>query len=171
MRFVASDITRLAGWTIPFAIVAALGGCAADAKRGEGNGDESVEPVSLDDFHHRDGRWTLRVNRTWDGTTPVSLPTDMLSEEDYDSAPQPTAHPVMVAHGTVTVTVGSNPMAGSPARTSTATRLMFDLTSGTFAGGRFLVWEGSKGLEAELTIYGSGRPIVQSERGDLVPAP
>ena len=39
----------------------------------------------------------------------------------------------------------------------------FDLTS-AFAGGRFVL----RGDDAELTIYGSGVPIISSERGKLV---
>ena len=176
MRCVPSQSTFI----LLSALVAAAG-CAADAKPDGANDDESVgdgvgddnklaQPVSLDDFRN-DGRWSLRVNRTWDGTTEVTVPTQMLSEDAYDSTAQTIVHQVMVASGGVTVMVGSDPVAGSAARTSTATRLVYELGSGTFAGGRFLVWQGSKGLEAELTIYGSGRPIVESERGDLVRDP
>jgi hypothetical protein len=39
----------------------------------------------------------------------------------------------------------------------------------TFAGGRFAVWPGQTSLQAELTIYGSGVPIVSSEREALTP--
>ena len=39
----------------------------------------------------------------------------------------------------------------------------FDLTS-AFAGGRFVL----RGDDAEVTIYGSGVPIISSERGKLV---
>jgi hypothetical protein len=40
----------------------------------------------------------------------------------------------------------------------------YELTGGTMAGGRFVI----SGGRAELTIYGSGVPIVESERGTLV---
>jgi hypothetical protein len=39
--------------------------------------------------------------------------------------------------------------------------------SGTFAGGRLVIWSGTSGLQAELTLYGSGVPIFSSERGAL----
>jgi hypothetical protein len=39
-----------------------------------------------------------------------------------------------------------------------------------FAGGRFWVWLKTVPLQAELTIYGSGVPIIKSERGILLPA-
>jgi len=45
---------------------------------------------------------------------------------------------------------------------------MLNITKDTFAGGRFVVWAADVGLQAELTIYGSGVPIVSSERGPLV---
>lgn len=37
-----------------------------------------------------------------------------------------------------------------------------------FAGGRLVVWEVDTCYEAELTIYGSGVPIISSVRGKLV---
>jgi len=48
--------------------------------------------------------------------------------------------------------------------------LRHDLTVGTVAGGRFRVWVGETGLQAERTLYGSGVPILLSERGPLRPA-
>ncbi|NJL28936.1 MAG: hypothetical protein HC897_14125 [Thermoanaerobaculia bacterium] len=48
-----------------------------------------------------------------------------------------------------------------------AAAAVFDLDEGTFAGGRFVVWGGPAGLEAELTVFGSGVPILSSERGTL----
>ena len=41
------------------------------------------------------------------------------------------------------------------------------LQEGTFAGGQFVQRKGEKGLEAELTMFGSGVPITASERGSL----
>ena len=40
----------------------------------------------------------------------------------------------------------------------------FELKEGAFAGGRFVL----RGDEAELTLYGSGVPVVSSERGKVV---
>jgi hypothetical protein len=39
------------------------------------------------------------------------------------------------------------------------------------AGGRFVVWEDAGGLQGELTFYGSGVPIISSERGSLTRTP
>ena len=43
----------------------------------------------------------------------------------------------------------------------------YELDRGTFAGGKFIVTENDDSLGAELTIYGSGVPIIKSERGFL----
>ncbi|MCP5095708.1 MAG: hypothetical protein GY943_09165 [Chloroflexi bacterium] len=44
----------------------------------------------------------------------------------------------------------------------------FSIESGFFAGGIFLVWIEEGVIQAELTEYGSGVPIIKSERGNLV---
>ena len=44
----------------------------------------------------------------------------------------------------------------------------YDLDKGLFAGGRFFVWITEGQFEAEYTIYGSGVPIIRSERGYLL---
>jgi hypothetical protein len=59
-------------------------------------------------------------------------------------------------------------MRGSRSRSSSPGTITFELTEGTFAGGRFVVFQGSKTLQGELTLFGSGRPIVESHRGTLV---
>jgi len=44
----------------------------------------------------------------------------------------------------------------------------YEIQEGSFAGGRFNVWITDSRFEAELTIFGSGVPIISSERGDLL---
>ncbi|MBX3230480.1 MAG: hypothetical protein KIT84_02895 [Labilithrix sp.] len=53
---------------------------------------------------------------------------------------------------------------GSGSGSSSSGERRFELTEGVFAGGRFVL----RGDEAELTIFGSGVPIVSSERGKIV---
>lgn len=43
----------------------------------------------------------------------------------------------------------------------------YDLDKGLFADGRFVVWITDSNFEAEYTVYGSGAPIIRSERGPL----
>lgn len=45
---------------------------------------------------------------------------------------------------------------------------LFD--EGGWVGGRFVVWIEDESFKAELTYYGSGVPVVSSERGILTPA-
>jgi hypothetical protein len=74
----------------------------------------------------------------------------------------PTDDPVLtviVSDDAGKVAIGNGPVAGS--RNSTAVEgIQYDLDAGTFAGGRLVIWEVGGGLQAELTIYGSGVPIV-----------
>jgi hypothetical protein len=129
-------------------------------------GDEAA-PVALDAF--TDGRWTLRVDRSWDATnSTVTLPSEALREDDYRPTAQPVVHEVLVSGSTVSV--GTAAMRGSRSRSSLPGTITFELSGGTFAGGRFVVFPGTKSLEAELTLFGSGRPIVESHRGTLVPS-
>ena len=129
----------------------------------------NAPPVSLDSFV--DGQWALTVDRVWDGASGnATFPSDPLSEEDYQPTANGPAYAVVVSDHGHTVSVGATPFVGSQTAAS-AERVEFALAQGTFAGGRFVVWPSVETLEAELTLYGSGRPIVQSERGKLVPAP
>src|SRR3989339_328335 len=77
---------------------------------------------------------------------------------------------VVFSNGQESVAVGDTPLLGEQASYADGRR-EYDLTTGTFAGGRFIVWPGAAGLQAELTIYGSGVPIISSERGALTPKP
>ena len=52
---------------------------------------------------------------------------------------------------------------------STEQYKQYDLDEGLFAGGRFNVWITDGAFEAEFTVYGSGVPIIRSERGFLIP--
>jgi hypothetical protein len=131
--------------------------------RGPG-GDNAA--VSLDEF--TDGQWGLRVDRAWDGLDGgISFPSDPLAEDDYEPVSGGPVYPIVVTDLGSRVAVGATPLEG--ARSSTdGDRIVFELSEGTFAGGRFAVWGLNHGLQAELTIYGSGRPIVKSERGSLI---
>lgn len=50
---------------------------------------------------------------------------------------------------------------------SNTTCKLYNLTEGLFAGGQFKAFIDNDVVEAELTIYGSGVPIIKSERGYL----
>lgn len=118
-----------------------------------------------------DGSWLLQVDRRWDGHSGgIQFPTDQFEEQDYQPVADEPPEPVVISGAWTRASIGGIPISGvlSP---ETPGRLKYDLSSGTFAGGRFVVWVADGSLQAELTIYGSGLPIVSSERGSLVPKP
>jgi len=124
--------------------------------------------LTLQDF--LDGDWTFVVDRRWDGTTGgVKFPTDELGESAYQSVSDGATMTVTVSEDGAKVAIGDGELAGVRG-SSDGTVVQYDLDSGTFAGGRFVVWAVGDCLQAELTIFGSGVPIVQSERGELSPA-
>jgi hypothetical protein len=117
-----------------------------------------------------DGAWVLKVDREWDGMSGnIQFPTDTFSEGDYKAVAQPSSYAVVVSKSGTAVSIGSTPFMGSRTSTASAESITFELSQGTTGGGRFVVWKGSDSLQAELTLYGSGRPIVKSERGWLAP--
>ena len=128
-----------------------------------------AESLGIDDWNG--GSFVFVVNREWadEGPDGPAFPHDELDEEDYRPVDDGPRHAVEVSADGARVEVGENPMVGER-KDAGATRIAYDLSEGLFAGGRFVVWETEEGLEAELTIYGSGRPIVQSERGRIVDA-
>ena len=88
--------------------------------------------------------------------------TSVLSSEASLPRPQYTERRAAIA-------IGAAPIKGS--RISiTADRIEYDLLEGTFAGGRFVIWEVGGSLQAELLIFGSGVPIVSGNRGSLCPS-
>ncbi len=118
----------------------------------------------------RDGDWILAVDREWKGAPgSVSLPSDPLDEAEYEPVAGNVTYPVLVSGGWKQASVGAPQMIGQTAA-GQPDRLWYDLSTGTFAGGRFVVWAAASTLQAELTIYGSGVPIVSSVRGTLLPA-
>jgi hypothetical protein len=127
---------------------------------------DAAAPLTLTDFS--DGAWVVHVDRTLRAGGPnVSFPTQPLSESDYEPSTTKPQYAVEVSMQAQRVSVGSTPWLGARAA-SDAQSLQYDFTQGAFAGGRFVVWQADSGLQAEVTLYGSGRPIVQSERGALV---
>jgi hypothetical protein len=114
------------------------------------------------------GTWEFQVDRHL-ASPPGSatFPSDPLSEEDYVPVDGTSPYPVFVPESGSWVSIGDPAYHGTLAQ-GPEDKVTFQLSSGTFAGGRFVVWTGPLGLQAELTIYGSGVPIVSSQRGALV---
>jgi hypothetical protein len=150
-------------WCATVSLSAACGD--AGLRTGAPAGDAAIATtLTLADF--TDGTWVLSVDRTLRANPGISLPMQPLTEQDYEPASPKTEHTVTVSMKGLQVSVDQPPRVGDRV-SANGSQLSFDLQTGTFAGGRFLVWQASGGLQAELTIYGSGVPVASSERGEL----
>jgi len=119
------------------------------------------------------GTWYFRVDRVWKGSGNPPFPSSLLAESTYSHVSNGPTYRIVIS-GThpmgYEISIGDTPMRGYQ-QPPGAPQIVFDLRDGTFAGGRFLIMHGKKGLEGELTIYGSGLPILESERGTLTREP
>lgn len=108
-------------------------------------------------------QYVLRVDRVFDAKQP-STPDGELG---YNSA-SPVDRWDVTVDGSQVVLVkrdGDAQRIEGVESGSTQGVRRFDLNKGVFAGGRFMI---SPAKDGELTIFGSGVPIVASERGKLV---
>ncbi len=140
-----------------------------DAAPSEADTSTPARTIRLDDWSG--GSFVFVVDRAWQnpGAGGPGFPHDELDEEDYVPVEDGPRHDVVVSEDGARVELGETPMVGERHEAG-ASRIAYNLSEGLFAGGRFVVWEVEAGLEAELTIYGSGVPIVSSERGAIVDA-
>jgi hypothetical protein len=115
------------------------------------------------------GSWELRVDRVWAGAPgSVTYPTDELVESDFRPSPSPIKYSMIFSVQARTVSIGDSPKMTGTLASETDQRVTYSLNEGVFAGGRLVVWRAGQDLQGELTIYGSGLPIVRSERGKVV---
>lgn len=112
-------------------------------------------------------RSVMIVDRTYDRAKPQpSGPDNEIPPASYTAVTPADRWSVAIDGTTIVLTpldkadgrIEGSEMAGG------AGERRFQLTKGVFAGGRFVL----RGDEAELTIYGSGVPVVSSERGKIV---
>jgi hypothetical protein len=114
-----------------------------------------------------DGEWIFIVDREA-VRGKDTLPSYQFAETDFEPVSPGRTYPVVPSDQGTRLSIGSSGLVGARSDT-TANRIVFTLTQ--WAGGRFVIWSGDRSLQAEMTIYGSGVPIVTSERGRLVPKP
>ena len=118
-------------------------------------------------------RYVMRVDRTFDRTvaSQPGLPDDALPSESFrPEAPVDRWEVTIDGDKVVLTSIGEHPTLRDAVRLEGKARSggrtderRFDL-AGPIAGGRFSV----DGDSAELTLYGSGVPVISSERGKLV---
>jgi hypothetical protein len=128
------------------------------------------------DFSQLDGKsYTLEVDRI-SNNPDVQFPSETLEESDYEQTDEGNRYHVSFSENAQTVTIAGEPTAGEIAaiigkmQTDEEDLRRYEIEEGLPAGGRFIVWVADNHFEAELTVYGSGIPIVRSERGRLVAA-
>jgi hypothetical protein len=96
----------------------------------------------------------------------VQFPMDDLQESDYRKINEGVVYNITLSENGEMVTIEPGSIRGEKTMDGDKSKL-YEIEEGVFAGGRFIVWISNDSFEAELTIYGSGVPIVKSERGYL----
>jgi hypothetical protein len=96
----------------------------------------------------------------------VQFPMDDLQESDYQKTQEGGIYYLSFSKDGQTVTIEPGTIRGQKVMDGDKSKV-YELEEGEFAGGRFVVWISKNRFEAELTVYGSGVPIVKSERGYL----
>ena len=112
------------------------------------------------------GNFELNVDRALESAASVQFPMDDLQEINYKELNEVTIYNVKFSEDGRIVVIEPGSIYGQKTNNSVES-IYYELGKGTFAGGRFIVWINNNEFEAELTIYGSGLPIVKSERGYL----
>ncbi len=118
------------------------------------------------DFSLLNGReYILKTDRV--SLTPeVQFPADGLDESNYTASDEDIRYEVTFPDDGKSVSILPGPVTGE-LKNDGKTSKYYELDFGLAAGGRFVIWMDDKDFEAELTVYGSGIPIIKSERGKL----
>ncbi len=109
----------------------------------------------------------LKVDRILE-TPNIQLLPDDLQENDYKETNEGAQYHVTLSADGQMVTIEPGSMRGQRVNDGDESKI-YELDEGVFSGGRFVIWIHNDRFEAELTIFGSGVPIVKSERGYLTP--
>ncbi len=133
-----------------------------------GCGDNSSTDKYVAEFSLLDGHcFILEVDRISEWPD-VQFPMDDLQESDYEETIESTYYNITFSEDGQMVTIEPGSIRGQKINDGDESKL-YKLDEGVVAGGRFVVWINNDSFEVELTIYGSGVPILKSERGYLVP--
>lgn len=100
-------------------------------------------------------------------TSPdVQFPGDPLQERDYTPTHEVILYYIEFSDDGERVAIKPGIISGKRKDTDEK-YLHYELDEGLFAGGRFLIWINNGNFEIEYTMYGSGVPVIKSERGIL----
>jgi hypothetical protein len=111
----------------------------------------------------------LQIDRVASGQH-VQFPHDTLQESDYTETNEDIQYEITFLENARIVTIestGTGSVSGERSNDGETSK-RYELNEGLFAGGRFLIWISNDHFEAEYTLYGSGVPIIRSERGRLI---
>lgn len=121
---------------------------------------------TANDFSLLIGReYILKTDRVSLGPE-VQFPADSLDESYYTASDEDINHEVTFSEDGKIVSILPGPVVGGLKKDGKTSKY-YKLEYGLAAGGRFIIWIDEKDLEAEFTVYGSGIPIIKSERGNL----
>lgn len=109
--------------------------------------------------------FVLKVDRVSNNPN-VQFPRDSLLESDYVATSNDIQYDVTFSVDGQIVTIEPGSISGGKINDGEESKL-YKIVEGLFAGGRFVIWKNNEDFEAEYTIYGSGIPIIRSERGNL----
>ena len=110
--------------------------------------------------------YTFYVDRVADHPA-VQFPMDTLAEEQYSPVNSGKSYEVKFSEDGEKVYIDNDSLTGS-LNSKTESKMSYNIIRGFFVGGRFVIWPKAQSITAELTEYGSGVPIIFSERGRLV---
>jgi hypothetical protein len=142
----------IAGFFILTIILPVLFNCSAE------NSDDKFSVLGGNDLIFEVNRISQHPN--------VQFPSDQLNENDYLKTDDGPEYEISFSENMQTVSFMNDSISGTIME-DTEEYQKYDLNNGLFAGGRFVVWITEDQFEAELTIYGSGVPIIRSERGNI----
>ncbi len=118
-----------------------------------------------DDFLLLDGNnFILKIDRILN--TSGQLPSHELQEDDFVPTNEDIQYDVTFSEDGQKITIAPGAVSGILINAGEDSRF-YELNTGLFAGGGFLIWLKKSGFEAEYTIFGSGVPIISSFRGNL----
>ncbi|MBN2723349.1 MAG: hypothetical protein JXR95_04690 [Deltaproteobacteria bacterium] len=134
------------------------------------SGDFNIEIDCLcngiEDFD--DGEYVFTVDSQWNGETQISSSDDEIPEYDYEPITDGEINIISITDSWTALIIDENLYTGEIIPSDDG-RLHYNLVSGAFAGGRFVIYgqntQDGDITRAELTLYGSGVPIVSSVRG------
>lgn len=135
---------------------------------GSGTGTKNTAgPIQSQQSLIEDGSWLLKVDRVWNGQTVISLPNDTILDDDYLTTDLGNCYKIIISEHGSKLAIQGTPVSGVRIL-NTENRCEYQIEDGLFSGGVIYIWNSSFGIQAEYRVYGSGKPVVGSERGVFV---